>query len=421
MAGADLRSVVEQRALCNLQTQIIEDFNGQQTNSSHVGQGRRFRKPSVCMSTVLQADIVATKHRFKNVALGSALDCQDKQLSVHAFQPEKKRASFDFSNIASTSASPPWHSTTANQMMVPHSDLAMLHDAKKSGTFGAVSKAWLNEVCNFQHRLAIGFRNASGAYDWYLRIHPMVKSAAILWPVLLQAVDGTNYQYFEPVINDNSSVAMKGIFSLEDPDVMGATFVWRSWLWQEHSLPNDWARSHRPAIRPFLSSHGLKPMKEICCLSAWWSLSQSSIKDYADYFNVIVDSGGTLADTLWVLTQKILKAKPEDTLDILRQRLATSEASAEGSTALLEVDEAWDVVDPIDRSKVLGMQKEATSTLRSHNAFRDEYFRRAAELNNDDKKNKHEGPQTLAFARSPHIANRGREVHTPWRNAVAKP
>ena len=154
-----LNGLVKQRSSVNLQTQIVEDLNGQQASISHAGQGRRLRTPSACMSSCLEQDIIADRHRFKHVPMEYAPEPEQQKLPMQAFQPARQSASFDFSGIASTSASPPWFSTTANNLMIPHADLALLASAKESGSFGLLSKAWLGEVSSFKHRLALGFKS----------------------------------------------------------------------------------------------------------------------------------------------------------------------------------------------------------------------------------------------------------------------
>eukprot|EP00969_Alexandrium_andersonii_P154982 6852033-Alexandrium_andersonii.AAC.1 len=69
-------------------------------------------------------------------------------------------------------------------MTTPAADLAMLREAKAQNVLGLVQRAWVGEVCDAKHMLALGFRGGSGAggVSWYAALHRWPKSAALLWP-----------------------------------------------------------------------------------------------------------------------------------------------------------------------------------------------------------------------------------------------
>ena len=185
--------------------------------------------------------------------------------------------------------------------------------------------------------------------------------------------------YFEPVVGEGS-VVMKGIFDLKPDVVVGAVFEWKSWLWQVANMPAATQKKLKPAVRAIIKRADIKPVQTIMCENAFWSLPRSSVASFAEYFKIPCDPGLSFVDLLWTTIKGTLKLPDDKVLEILHRRLCFSEFERESSAALFEVDEAWEVVDHMDMSKVKQAQKDAESSLSEHKEFRDKYRAKAREV-----------------------------------------
>jgi hypothetical protein len=332
--------------------------------------------------------------------------------------------SFDYTSIASKAAMAPWFSPQAADMHAPHTDLAALHDAKKEANFNIVRNLWLNEICSHKNHLALGFRNAAGSLDWYVCMHGCPKSATMFWPARLQTVAGTNFQYLEPSM-ESTGIHLKGLFNLKGDDVRAASYEWKSCMWQSHHLPRGAVKSLPCAIRAFVDKHGVDSVQNIACYAAWWDISRVSLGDFAQYFDVAFEAGISLVDLLWCMIHTILKCDDQTALDILNRRVCRGADFSRQSQSLLEVDEAWEVIDPLDTRKVDEAQKEARSAIANHRALRDDFVAKAVAVKaKEDGKNKKKKQVVVVKIKLPHhISQPEAKRYVPpgasvWRSLV---
>lgn len=374
------KTVLEHRARTNVQTQIIEDFNGAQRGASESKQGRRFRKPSVCMATCLSQDIIGERHHFLNPPCDAPGRHFDSCLPKSAFVPDRKKASADFSCIASTAAAPTWWSPSPANLSLPYADLALLRSAEAAGSFHVIERAGLGQILTSTHKLAVRTQEG-GSQKWWFCVHAFPKSAVLLWPAKLEKMgDGT--MFLEPVLPIDR-LSLKGIFSLEPGDIMGVSFVWRSWAWQVASLPKVVSKAMKPAIRAFVSSHGIRSIQELACLAGWWSCSRATVVEYARYFGISFDPALPLIDVLWETIKASLQCTDEQALACLHMRLAKEAAETQHSEALLEIDEALEVADPMDKNRIEETKKESASKVAARKAFREHYIAKAKVVNEE--------------------------------------
>lgn len=397
----ELQQVLERRSSGNVQTQVVEDVNGVQKNSSFTTTGRRFRKASMSMAVALSQDILANRHRFTNVQLDTHSRTFDAHLSNDTFHPQRKHMSFDYSGIASYSQQAPWWSPSSGGWCVPHADIELLRQAKATGSMHRVSKCSLGEVCSSAHRMGIGFPDGAGRWHWFFCLKHLPKSAVMCWPAELRRIDNCkDAMVLEPNM-EADGVALNGVWSLAPSHLRVVCYEWKSWLWQSHCLPREATQNMRPGIRAFVNKFGIQTMQEAGSREAWWGLSRSFLAELAGEFGIVFESGASLADLLWCMIQNSLATSDSETLDILHKRLARDSCNSDHCAALLEIEEAIEVCDHLDSRKVNQAKKEARSSLESRSIFKEAYVRRATQVHATAKAKASSGRrQSAATSRS---------------------
>lgn len=371
----DLRRILEERLSANIATQVIEDANGIQKNSSVAGQGRRYRKVSAAMTAVIEQNILSNRHNYTNLNLEAPVRSKESHLGAESFHPERKSMSFDYAGIASTSQQAKWWSPTAAGLSSPHADFELLAQARSAGAFSLATQAWLGDALTFDNRIGIGLRDGTGGWQWFLCLRAVPKSALMCWPAVWHTVPGTSHHFLEP--DKTAGVVLKGIFSALEQDLKVVCYQWRSWLWQVRNLPSAFTQNVGVAIRPFVDQHGVQSLLKAGCRSAWWGMSRSAISELCTYFGIAVESGAGLADMCWTMAASALGGSDQELLDILHRRVARDSNNSIFSEALLEVDEALEVIDHMDTRKVQEAQREARSSASTRAAFKSDYAQRA--------------------------------------------
>ena len=131
-----------------------------------------------------------------------------------------------------------------------------------------------------------------------------------------------------------------------------------------------------PAIRPFVDGPQ-GTFLEVACRQCWWNLGFSIIEQYATKLMADYAPGPkTLFDLLWQTVQKVLKLSDDDTLSIVHRRVAKQEPR-EASTALLQVDEALEVLEETDVRLVKDERSAFLAKQAEHDEFALSYQRKA--------------------------------------------
>ena len=334
--------------LSNFASQLVEDLNGIQKNAGSA-PNRRFRRPAFCMGAALQAKAPSQKHKYDEVPMEIPAPTKSVALEKSAFDPPMKGGSLPFKTIVSTSQTPSWPSPSAERLTVAHADLFMLRRAKQHKQLRECEHAWLGSVVDVEHKVALGFPRSpkSKDLDWYLGIYNYQKSTAMLWPCSMHKAGKANLFYFE-LASDLKEPCFRTITSLTD--VKAASYEWKSWAFQVQCLSPAVLRNLQPAIRPF--AHTWKPFIEIAVEAAWWNLSRSQIYDLSLYFKLEVAAGSSLFDMLWAFCITFLNLDEEAALKIVYSRVSRSHHGRETNDALLEVEEAVEVLDQADVKEV---------------------------------------------------------------------
>ena len=363
----DIRTITEEAAATYVPTQIVEDINGEQAVLGSSGQGKRFRKPAACMAKALHAQVVDVRHKYKNVAMDTPVPSIEAKVPNTAFNLVNHKPSIAAINtIASTSAKPPFFSPRARDAMVPHADLQLLSDGKDEG-FGMMNNAWLGQVACLRHHIAFAWKSKTYPFDleWFVGLKHFPASAMYVMPAKLHSFPETNYQYLE-VARTTTQITLKSLLSTDPECVRAACWSWKSWRWQSRTLP---AAGHRltKAVRIFVDRNGEASVELVMGLHAFWNLPLQP-------FGKAVETSGSTFDVVFDGVKGITAKSDVEVLEIIyRWRIVEIERNSKHSEALLEIDEAIEVVDTNDRQKIIDRQKQANGELGERADFMKRY------------------------------------------------
>jgi hypothetical protein len=243
--GPDFVQVMKTRARACIQTQIIEDINGVQKNSS-AGHGQaKFKKPETSMATAISARVLDDRHSFGTVPLQSPLGCKTVRLPKDAFSPAKEERSLPLADIASNQQTPSWWSPSAQNSTITSADLALLRHCKQRGDWKELDLAWLGMVCDMSRKVVVRMPwPGNGEESWFIALTHFTNSSVAAWPVHLRSFGGTEWHWLE-LRTDFVEPVLLTITDIDNTNAI--SFEWKSWLWQISNVGS--AAALKPAIR----------------------------------------------------------------------------------------------------------------------------------------------------------------------------
>ena len=118
--------------------------------------------------------------------------------------------------------------------------------------------------------------------------------------------------------------------------------------------------------------------QQVACLSAWWQMDAQSIRDYLVDFKIDFPQGATLFELLWAsMTATLHNLSEEDILDRIYRRLCKGKVSRDATNALLQIDEAVEVLEKQDEQMVRQQQDSEIAKKEARKSFKKQYFAKA--------------------------------------------
>lgn len=81
----DLKALLKTHAQVNVQTQIVEDVQGEQTDNSALKACRRIKRPATSMAVAIEKCVVSQRHRFEELQMGTLVIAPSTRISHSAF------------------------------------------------------------------------------------------------------------------------------------------------------------------------------------------------------------------------------------------------------------------------------------------------------------------------------------------------
>ena len=268
--------------------------------------------------------------------------------------------------------------TRGRGMHVPVADLPVINAAAAADDWGLLKKTWIGEVSDVAHRLAVALPSGTGVgkVDWFLCLHWFPKSSALLWPCDLIEVPGTPFRWLQ-MRQDVRMPALRPIADLRT--AKASSIAWKSWAWQLHELKKR-TQDLSPAIRPCLEGHFGDSLAQVARRAAWWSMPKTSIESFAAELGIDLPCKSSLFEVLWHTIKGLLKTPDEETLAIVHKRLSSQYDDMELTDALLQIDEAVEVMDKHDHDKVQEAKHQAENKLVQRKEFQCSFDKKAHSL-----------------------------------------
>ena len=278
--------------------------------------------------------------------------------------------------MVSTKQAAPYYSPKADNFNQGVADLEVISQMEHS--LEKLSGSWIGQLAQANHRLLLGIPKAK-AITWFHALGNFPHSGVFLWPGKLHSIQ-TKHGPLRWFIHDEAceSVVIQPLCSLEG--VEACTFRWRSVLWQSINMPVAHRPKH-PRLLPVIQE-GPGPALVVVAREAFFSMTKTQVLDFAKLLPLATQPGDKLCDVLFAVVKKLCKCSDAEALALISKRLAVNDVSASFAEALLEIDEAAQVMDKAD-VKLLKQAQEKESDNRDEHAdfasdFRDSMARHRA-------------------------------------------
>lgn len=234
-----------------------------------------------------------------------------------------------------------------------------------------INQAWLGQLCDASHCLAVGRVDPVGDVEWSITIYRFMESSVWCWRCTFVNVIGTELMYL-----DTERVPAEPCFitvwDTGSDTIRVCTLQWPPWFWQCNTIQAG-ALPKAPAVRPFVTRHGIATsLKELAILYAGWRLSRTALPTFALYWYILVNSSMTLLELVFAMIQQGLCLNDIDTLAIVYLRIVYNDGHAPYSETLLEMEEAVELIGRYDREKVAQAQASAKSRTIANDTFKRE-------------------------------------------------
>jgi hypothetical protein len=155
---------------------------------------------------------------------------------------------------------------------------------------------------------------------------------------------GPNVAYFKPKL-DLDEPKLLALTSLAKVDVIGCSYEWWPWEDQLDLLPASKTKTLPLGIRAFADKRGFMDITMLASYNCWWSIARADLFAFGTFMGLELERGSSLVDVLVELIRYCIPGIRDDELqEILHLRLARLTAHESPSEAIMEMDEALEVV-----------------------------------------------------------------------------
>lgn len=271
--------------------------------------------------------------------------------------------SLPFGQVQSPQQVAAWHSPSAQNLMVPVGDLALLRHCEATGDYGQLRTAWAGSLFEATHRLVIQMPTSPPTY--FLCMGHLSDSCVIALPCEIHSLSGVDSKFFQVA----AGITRPTLLPITDLDSIKAfSYRFVSYMSLRASAPARHRSSLKPALYMQVAQGPAHPL-EIACRCAWWAMGRTAIARFAALRKVEIPSGAGLFDTLYATTMQILSISEGDALAIVGIRIAAERNAMQFSEELLEMDAAIEIIDSRDRDEVQQERKAATNKKQDIDTF----------------------------------------------------
>lgn len=405
--------MMRQRSLSIFGSQICEDVNNVQKNDRSIAGCQssgmtHYRRPESSYAAAVVRGVVENIHRFSRPALRTAVVRRSAALEQACFRPQV--GSLPFGTIASTSPKADHWSPGPGNATAPAGDHELVRASLAQGGLSFVGNAWLGKWCMAKHRIVFTIRGHGPAEEWYMAMLCLDRSSCLVWPVSVHQnffSDGSAWVCPLPCTKPK----LIPIISLDG--VVGFTFSWRSWAWQQSRLTQPGVAPGIRAVRD--ANSAVEGIMALCARNAWFEMGKADILDFHEYLGFAKPAASALFDVVFKVCKDILEITDAEVMLLMGVRFANLQSNTAFFGDILEVDEAQGVLDEQDRSELRKVQASVEERQNERKEFVEKLKQQRAKLSGSvsraqAKRSKTTAPSPLDGYKGPKkMPNPGRE------------
>ena len=341
-----------------LQTQLAEDAFNREKCAARASSTTRNGREHLAYHTLIQSDLLKKVHHYDSVvADGGLVSERGLCLTPSAFRPLYKNMSVQCRGLVGYNQKTAWHSSAANRLMRPHSDLSTLEEAARAEQWHALPNLWMACLMAIEHNIVVRRRQGEDTWGpWLLPLKEIPDSSCVFWTVQEFSKEEVGVWYQPARVSDAQPI-LSPVFDVSE--------------WQARRI--EWlspmGQAAKMGLTRLVTGAGFgiraRAMGEVDTLlrisarQAFWKLPLPMIEKWCKSLHVEFLPGSGLFDTLWQVVKHILSTTDEETLTILQGRLDKSHHSDSNVyDDLIEMDETMVALDPSDQQDLIAEQSK---------------------------------------------------------------
>lgn len=242
------------------------------------------------------------------------------------------------------SSAPTWYSPSVERLSQEHLHLSLCRHLQETQQVEKCADCWLGSLVTSEHKILVRHKINEHWSKWYFSLLDFPNSCGLVWPAQEIVTRGGTFYIPEPTTPQDVSECHLPIVDLEF--VQAIPFEWRCPLWvakQVGAHPNKMPFSGVAAC-PVAEADSLL---RVAARAAFWQMGHSVLLLLSSYLGLRWGKK-SLYEVLAALVQHVLATSREETVRILSVRLG-ADATDNYVGELLEMDDAFQLVDPDDR------------------------------------------------------------------------
>lgn len=271
---------------------------------------------------------------------------------------------------------PTWYSPGVDALPTEHLDLHLIRFVVEHGLEDKAPHAWLGCFVRAEHRIALRMKQGESWGPWRVAAVDVPNICAVAVPATMHDLPGYPGMFFLQL--ERATSIDDFLFPLVDLDsVEACTLQWRSPLSVAQEFPMATSMLPRPSagILPLVVGSP-EPLLKVAARQAFWEMPQLSLSMIARHVGIELPRQPGLLPALLAMVQATLGIDEAAALEVCSKRLGAYTPSCYNE--LLEVEEAWEVMDQNERSECQQQQSAAKSSVAQQKEYKEQWKARRA-------------------------------------------
>ena len=327
---------------------MVEEFIHYMKNMKRSKTGKRLRRPHRAMATVIGQQLLETRFDFKPVVVQASVGGKRRKVSESGFVVAKDTETLDLSGIATLKQKASYYSPTAADLCRLSTDRVVMQNMASHKQYQQLKNTSMNVMCDSSRAFVFRERKMIGGGDacWYMGLFNVKGSGAVAQRVnLVESPSKSKLLYVVP-----EPIEPTMLLVTSWTNYVARPTRWQSWSWQCTHMPE--VKGNVAAANRLFVTDQERPLTKLAAEQAWWDLDTTDLKHVASGCKLAVSAGASEFMLLFEMTSEVLGTDDDGTLKVLLQRLEQAQPDETFMDALMELDEAQQVVDQRDVEEI---------------------------------------------------------------------